>query len=169
MVFLAVTGALFDVFFWEVVVSGLLAGVMYALVALGFVLIFKSSGIFNFAQGVLALFAGLTLVGFQTGQVPFAHMINWLLGTEIHHWGNGVHTVLAILFSLVVMILLAWVVVRVVLRPLVNQEGIMLFMATIGLAFVLEGLGDLMWGANVKTLDVGLPTGPSDAIIDLTG
>ncbi|MEL6481881.1 MAG: branched-chain amino acid ABC transporter permease [Pseudomonadota bacterium] len=160
---------LFDVFFWEVVVSGLLAGVMYSLVALGFVLIFKSSGIFNFAQGVLALFAGLTLVGFQTGQVPFAHMINWLLGTEIHHWGNGVHTVLAILFSLVVMILLAWVVVRVVLRPLVNQEGIMLFMATIGLAFVLEGLGDLMWGANVKTLDVGLPSGPSDTIIDLTG
>ncbi|MEM7497810.1 MAG: branched-chain amino acid ABC transporter permease [Pseudomonadota bacterium] len=158
-----------DVFFWEVVVSGLLAGVMYSLVALGFVLIFKSSGIFNFAQGVLALFAGLTLVGFQTGQVPFAHMINWVLGTEIHHWGNGVHTVLAILFSLVVMIVLAWLVVRIILRPLVNQEGIMLFMATIGLAFVLEGLGDLMWGANVKTLDVGLPSGPSDTIIDLTG
>ncbi|MEM6945917.1 MAG: branched-chain amino acid ABC transporter permease, partial [Pseudomonadota bacterium] len=158
-----------DIFFWEVVVSGLLAGVMYSLVALGFVLIFKSSGIFNFAQGVLALFAGLTLVGFQTGQVPFAHLINWLLGTEVHHWGNGIHTVLAIIFSLCVMILLAWVVVRVVLRPLVNQEGIMLFMATIGLAFVLEGLGDLMWGANVKTLDVGLPSGPSDTIIDLTG
>ncbi|MEM6943612.1 MAG: branched-chain amino acid ABC transporter permease [Pseudomonadota bacterium] len=158
-----------DIFFWEVVVSGLLAGVMYSLVALGFVLIFKSSGIFNFAQGVLALFAGLTLVGFQTGQVPFAHLINWLLGTEVHHWGNGIHTVLAIIFSLCVMILLAWIVVRVVLRPLVNQEGIMLFMATIGLAFVLEGLGDLMWGANVKTLDVGLPSGPSDTIIDLTG
>jgi len=158
-----------DPFFWEIVVSGLLAGVMYSLVALGFVLIFKASGIFNFAQGVFALFAALTLVGFQTGQVPFAHVLSWLTGTEIHNWGAGLPTLVAILFSLGVMILLAWVVVRVVLRPLVNQEGIILFMATIGLAFVLEGLGDLMWGANVKTLDVGLPQGPSDTIIDATG
>jgi branched-chain amino acid transport system permease protein len=67
------------------------------------------------------------------------------------------------------MIVLAWLVVRIVLRPLVNQEGIILFMATIGLAFVLEGIGDLMWGANVKVLDVGLPSGPSDTIIDATG
>ncbi|MEO0820180.1 MAG: branched-chain amino acid ABC transporter permease [Pseudomonadota bacterium] len=160
---------LIDVFFWEVVISGLLAGVMYALVALGFVLIFKSSGIFNFAQGVLALFAALTLVGFQTGQVPFAHLLSWILGIEAHHWGDGFGTILALVFSLVVMIALAWLIVRVVLRPLVNQEGIMLFMATIGLAFVLEGVGDLMWGANVKALDVGLPQGPSDTIIDATG
>ena len=158
-----------DPFFWEVVISGLLAGVMYSLVALGFVLIFKASGIFNFSQGVLALFAALTLVGFQTGQVPFAHLINTLFGTEIHHWGDGLPTILAIALTLVVMIGLAWLIVRVVLKNLVNQEGIILFMATIGLAFVMEGLGDLMWGSDVKALDVGLPSGPSDTIIDATG
>ena len=163
-------GFLTDPFFYEVLVSGLLAGVMYALVALGFVLIFKASGIFNFAQGVLALFAALTLVGFQKGQVPFAHLINAIFGTEVQFWSDaGIPDFLAILLTLVVMIALAWVIVRVVLRPLVNQEGIILFMATIGLAFVLEGLGDIMWGANVKKLDVGLPSGPSDAIIDATG
>ncbi|MBB4302883.1 branched-chain amino acid transport system permease protein [Rhodobium orientis] len=161
--------AFFDVFFWEVVVSGLLAGVMYSLVALGFVLIFKASGIFNFAQGVLALFAALTLVGFQTGQVPFSHLINAVLGTNIQHWGEGTHTFLAIVLTLLVMIGLAWLIVRLALSKLVNQEGIILFMATIGLAYVLEGLGDIMWGADVKTLDVGLPTGPSDTIIDATG
>ncbi|MEO1119785.1 MAG: branched-chain amino acid ABC transporter permease [Pseudomonadota bacterium] len=166
---------LFDPFFWEVVISGLLAGVMYALVALGFVLIFKASGIFNFAQGVLALFAALTLVGFQTGQIPFSHLINAILGTNVHFFGDGhgsehlIPTFLAILMTLGVMILLAWLVVNIVLKPLVNQEGIILFMATIGLAFVLEGVGDLMWGANVKVLDVGLPSGPSDTIIDATG
>ncbi|PLX35968.1 MAG: branched-chain amino acid ABC transporter permease [Hyphomicrobiales bacterium] len=160
---------LIDPFFWEVVISGLLAGVMYSLVALGFVLIFKASGIFNFAQGVLALFAALTLVGFQTGQVPFAHLINTMFGSQIHNWGPGFPTIVAIALTLVVMIGLAWLIVRVVLKNLVNQEGIILFMATIGLAFVLEGLGDLMWGADVKMLDVGLPSGPSDTIIDATG
>ncbi|MDT8342896.1 MAG: branched-chain amino acid ABC transporter permease [Thermohalobaculum sp.] len=158
-----------DPFFWEVVVSGLLAGVMYSLVALGFVLIFKASGIFNFAQGVFALFAALTLVGFQTGQIPFAHLLSWITGAEISTWGDGVPTLVAIVFALLVMIGVAWLVVRIVLRPLVNQEGIILFMATIGLAFVMEGVGDLMWGANVKALNVGLPQGPSDAIIDATG
>lgn len=158
-----------DPFFWEVVISGLLAGVMYSLVALGFVLIFKASGIFNFAQGVLALFAALTLVGFQTGQVPFSHLINAVFGIEVLTWGSGMPTIIAIALTLVVMIGLAWVIVRVVLKNLVNQEGIILFMATIGLAFVLEGLGDVMWGADVKALDVGLPSGPSDMIIDATG
>jgi branched-chain amino acid transport system permease protein len=169
LVWITASGNVADPFFWEVVVSGLLAGVMYSLVALGFVLIFKASGIFNFAQGVFALFAALTLVGFQTGQIPFAHVLSWLLGTNIHHWGDGFGVVLSIVFALCVMIALAWVVVRVVLRPLVNQEGIILFMATIGLAFVMEGMGDLMWGANVKELNVGLPTGPSDTLIDWTG
>jgi branched-chain amino acid transport system permease protein len=167
-----------EAFFYEVVVSGLLAGVMYSLVALGFVLIFKASGIFNFAQGVLALFAALTLVGGLEGQLPFAHVINWILGTEWHHWytppGGGAgaplwFVLLSIALTTAGMIGLAWLIVRVVLRPLVNQEGIILFMATIGLAFVLEGVGDLMWGANVKALDIGLPNGPSDMIIDATG
>ena len=128
--------------FIETVLNGLMSGVMYSLVALGFVLIFKASGIFNFAQGVMALFAAMTLVGLQTGQVPFAHLINTIFGTNIHHWGDGLHTIIAIVFTLVVMIGLAWVIVRVVLKNLVNQEGIILFMATIGLAYVLEGLGD---------------------------
>jgi len=159
-----------DPFFWEVVISGLLAGVMYSLVALGFVLIFKASGIFNFAQGVFALFAALTLVGFQSGQVPFAHLINAIFGTEIHHWSEaGLPDLVAIAATLAMMVFLAWMVVRLIFEPLVNQPGIILFMATIGLAFVLEGVGDLMWGANVKVLDVGLPDGPSDTIIDATG
>ena len=158
---------LLDPFFYEIVIPGLLAGVMYALVALGFVLIFKASGIFNFAQGVLALFAALTLVGFQTGQIPFAHLLS-LFGLHASHWGSGFPTIIALLFSLLVMIGLAWLIVQIVLKPLVNQEGIILFMATIGLAYVLEGVGDLMWGANVKELNVGLPEGPSEFLLDTT-
>jgi len=158
---------LLDPFFYEIVISGLLAGVMYALVALGFVLIFKASGIFNFAQGVLALFAALTLVGFQTGQIPFAHLLS-VFGLHASHWGAGFPTIIALLFSLLVMIGLAWLIVQIVLKPLVNQEGIILFMATIGLAYVLEGVGDLMWGANVKELNIGLPEGPSEFLLDTT-
>jgi branched-chain amino acid transport system permease protein len=154
--------------FIEIVLNGLMAGIMYSLVALGFVLIFKASGIFNFAQGVMALFAALTLVGFQTGQVPFAHLINAIFGTSVHHWGGGMNTFLAILLTMAVMILLAWLVEKIVLKHLVNQEPIILFMATIGLAYFLEGLGDLMWGADIKTLDVGLPVGGSFWWEDLT-
>ncbi len=147
--------------FIEIVLNGLMAGIMYSLVALGFVLIFKASGIFNFAQGVMALFAALTLVGLMTGQVPFSHLINAVFGTEIHNWGAGLPALLAILLTMVVMVALAFLIERIVLKHLVNQEPIILFMATIGLAYFLEGLGDLMWGADVKTLDVGLPTGGS--------
>jgi len=145
----------------EVILNGLMAGVMYSLVALGFVLIFKASGIFNYAQGVMALFAALTLVGFQTGQIPFAHLINVIFGTEYHHWSAGMNNFMAIVLTMLVMILLAWLVEKLVLQHLVNQEPIILFMATIGLAFFMEGLGDLMWGANIKTLDVGIPSGGS--------
>ena len=105
-------------FLVEVVVGGLLTGVMYTLVALGFVLIFKASGVFNFAQGAMVLFAALTLVGLIEHGLPV-----WL----------------AIVISLAVMVALAYAVERWVLRPLVNQEPIILFMATIGLAFVLDG------------------------------
>ncbi len=127
------------VFFAEVFVSGLLTGVMYSLVALGFVLIFKASGTFNFAQGVMVLFAALTLVGLMEKGVPV-----WL----------------ALILTAVVMVVLAIVIERVMLRPLVNQEHIILFMATIGLAFFLEGFGELIWGSNVKRLDVGIPEEP---------
>ncbi len=145
----------------EVILNGLMAGVMYSLVALGFVLIFKASGIFNYAQGVMALFAALTLVGFQTGQVPFAHLINAMFGTEIHNWSDGMGAFFAIVLTLAVMVLFAWLVNKLIFQHLVNQEPIILFMATIGLAYFMEGLGDIMWGANIKTLDVGIPSGGS--------
>jgi branched-chain amino acid transport system permease protein len=145
----------------EVVLNGLMAGVLYALVALGFVLIYKASGIFNYAQGVMALFSAATLVGIMKGQVPFAHLINAALGTEIHHFGWHVPALLAILLTMGVMVLLAWAVQKFVFRHLVNQEPIILFMATIGLAYFLEGFGDLMWGSDIKKMDVGLPQGGS--------
>ena len=145
----------------EVLLNGLMAGIMYSLVALGFVLIFKASGIFNFAQGVMALFAALTLVGFQTGQIPFAHLINVMFGTDYHNWGEGMNSFLAIVLTVLLMIVFAWLVEKLVLKHLINQAPIILFMATIGLAFFMEGFGDLMWGANIKTLDVGIPSGGS--------
>ena len=123
-------------FLVEVVVGGLLTGVMYALVALGFVLIFKASGVFNFAQGVMVLFAALTLVGLME---------------------RGVPTALALALTAAVMVALAFAIEKLMLRHLVNQPGIVLFMATIGLAFVLQGLGETLWGSNVKALDVGIP------------
>jgi branched-chain amino acid transport system permease protein len=125
------------VFFSEVVIAGLLTGVMYSLVALGFVLIFKASGVFNFAQGAMVLFAALTLVGLMEHGVPV-----WL----------------ALILTMLVMVALAIAIERLMLRPLVNQEHIILFMATIGLTFFLEGLGEWMWGSNVKKLDVGIPS-----------
>ncbi|MFZ1815616.1 MAG: branched-chain amino acid ABC transporter permease [Rhizobiaceae bacterium] len=154
--------------FIEIFLNGLMAGIMYSLVALGFVLIFKASGIFNFAQGVMALFAALTLVGLQTGQVPFSHLINAIFGTSIHNWGPGLPTFLAILATMAIMILLAILIEKLVLKHLVNQEPIILFMATIGLAYFLEGFGDLMWGSDVKALSVGLPSGGSFWIEDVT-
>jgi branched-chain amino acid transport system permease protein len=126
----------YPVFFAEVVINGLLTGVMYSLVALGFVLIFKASGVFNFAQGVMVLFAALTLVGLMEHGVPV-----WL----------------ALALTMVVMVALAFAIERLMLRPLVNQPHIILFMATIGLTFFLEGFGELLWGSNVKKLDVGIP------------
>ncbi len=126
----------YPVFFTEVVITGLLTGIMYSLVALGFVLIFKASGVFNFAQGAMVLFAALTLVGLMEHGVPV-----WL----------------ALALTMVVMVALAFAVEWLMLRPLVNQPHIILFMATIGLTFFLEGFGELLWGSNVKKLDVGIP------------
>jgi branched-chain amino acid transport system permease protein len=123
-------------FLVEVLIGGVAAGLMYSLVALGFVLIFKASGVFNFAQGVMVLFAALTLVGLLE---------------------RGLPVVVALLLTAAVMIALAFAIERVVLRPLVNQPYIILFMATIGLTFFLEGFGEMLWGANVKRLDVGIP------------
>ena len=123
-------------FFIEVLIGGVLAGVMYSLVALGFVLIFKASGVFNFAQGVMVLFAALTFVGLMEKGVPMF---------------------LALILTVGVMVILAIAIERVVLRHLVNQEHIILFMATIGIAFFLEGFGETLWGSDVRPLDIGLP------------
>jgi len=123
-------------FLVEVLIGGIASGLLYSLVALGFVLIFKASGVFNFAQGVMVLFAALTLVGLLE---------------------RGVPAPLALALTVLVMIALAFAIERLVLRPLVNQEHIILFMATIGLNFFLEGLGEMVWGANVKKLDLGIP------------
>ncbi len=155
-------------FAMEVTLNGLMAGVLYALVALGFVLIFKASGIFNYAQGVMALFAALTLVGIQQGQVPFAHLINAIFGTEVHHFPWHVPSIIAIILAAGVMVLFAWIVEKYILQHLIGQPDIILFMATIGLAYFMEGFGDIMWGSDIKTLDVGLPQGMNMAIDEAT-
>jgi len=152
----------------EVTANGLMAGVLYALVALGFVLIYKASGVFNYAQGVMALFAALTLVGLQNGQIPFAHLINSIFGTNLHNFGWTLPGIVAIVLTAGVMVLLAMLIERLILRHLVNQVPIILFMATIGLAYFLEGLGDVMWGADIKRLDVGLPQGMSSTVDEIT-
>jgi len=135
-------------FFFEVLIGGLLSGVMYSLVALGFVLIYKASGVFNFAQGAMVFMAALTYVG--------------LLEQGLSPW-------LAIPATLVVMIVLALITERVVLRPLVNQPQITLFMATIGLTFFIEGLAQWAWGANVRGLELGLQDEPIAWVTDTTG
>jgi branched-chain amino acid transport system permease protein len=126
-------------FFFEVLIGGLLAGVMYSLVALGFVLIYKASGVFNFAQGAMVFFAALTFVS--------------LLNLGWNFW-------LAMLATLAIMVLVGILTERIVLRPLVNQPEITLFMATLGLTFVIEGAAQLMWGAQVHGLDLGIADVP---------
>jgi len=127
-------------FFVEVLISGLMAGVLYSLVALGFVLIFKASGVFNFAQGAMVLFAALT----------FVRLLDILKDTFAP-------IMLSLLITIVAMVLLAMAVERMVLRPLVNQPGISLFMATLGIAYFLDGFGQTLWGSDIYTLDVGIP------------
>jgi branched-chain amino acid transport system permease protein len=129
------------IFFLEVLAGGLLAGVMYSLVALGFVLIYKASGVFNFAQGAMVFFAALTFVS--------------LVERGMNPW-------VALLVTLVIMVALGVATERVVLRPLVNQPPITLFMATIGLTFVLEGLSQLLWGSQPHGLEIGIPDVPME-------
>ena len=122
----------------EVVLGGLMSGVLYSLVALGLVLIFKASGVFNFAQGAMVLIAALTLVRLME-KMPFA---------------------VAVVVTMVGMVVFAWAVERLVLRHLVNQEGIVLFMATLGIAYFIDGFGQTVWGSDIYTLDVGMPKEP---------
>jgi branched-chain amino acid transport system permease protein len=126
-------------FFFETLVGGLLAGVMYSLVAIGFVLIYKASGVFNFAQGSMVLFAALTFVTLREAD-----------------WGFAA----ALLVTLVVIVLGAIAIERFVLRSLVNQSDLTLFMATLGLSFVIEGLAQLLMGASVHELNLGIDDVP---------
>ena len=125
--------------FIEVLIGGLLSGVLYSLVALGFVLIFKASGVFNFAQGAMVLVAGLAMVR------PF----DWLLAQGVNWW---IAVILALMFAGLVMSAVAFAMQRWVLGPLINQDGLTLFMATIGAGFVLEGLGQMLFGSDVYPL-----------------
>ena len=131
-------------FFAEVLVGGLLSGVMYSLVAIGFVLIYKTSGVLNFAQGAQLLFAALTFVSLVERGVPFP---------------------LALLLTFALMLLLGLAIERAVLRPLVNQPPITLFMATLGLSYVIEGVAQLAWCTQVHELKLGI----SDAPLQVAG
>jgi branched-chain amino acid transport system permease protein len=126
-------------FFFEVLIGGLLAGLMYSLVAIGFVLIYKASGVFNFAQGSMVLFSALTFVSLVERNVPF-----WI----------------SIAVTLLTMLVLAWATERFVLRKLVNRPPITLFMATLGLSYIFEGLAQAAWGAQVHELDLGITDEP---------
>ncbi|MDP6564502.1 MAG: branched-chain amino acid ABC transporter permease [Alphaproteobacteria bacterium] len=136
------------VFFFEVLISGMLSGVMYSLVALGFVLIYKASGVFNFAQGAMVLLAALTFVRFLEMGLPI-----WL----------------ALSLTLLVMVVLAVLIEKLVLSHLVNQPLIILFMATIGLNFFLEGLAQGVWDSQVHGLDLGIEDVPLAAVEEVTG
>jgi branched-chain amino acid transport system permease protein len=136
-------------FFLETLVGGLMTGMLYALVALGFVLIFKASGVFNFAQGAMGWFAALAMA-------RFSEWIPGWLGME-----PGVTSVvLAIVVSVLIMVVVAWLIERLALQHLVNQEPIALLMATLGIAYFLDGLGPLIFGSAVYSINVGMPKEP---------
>src|SRR5690606_26533300 len=136
-------------FFLETLIGGLMAGMLYSLIALGFVLIFKASGVFNFAQGAMVLFAALAMARFAT----------WLpgwLGFESRLLAN----LLAFALAMAVMVGVAWLVQRLVLSRLVNQEGVTLLMATLGIAYFLDGFGQTLFGSDIYTIDIGMPKDP---------
>jgi len=136
-------------FFLETLFGGLMVGMLYALVALGFVLIFKASGVFNFAQGAMVLFSALAMA-------RFSEWIPQWLGIAPGLLGN----LLAIVVALALMVVVAWLIERLALRHLVNQEPITLLMATLGIAYLLDGLGPLIFGSAVYSIDVGMPKDP---------
>ena len=132
-------------FFFEVLIGGLLSGVMYSLVALGFVLIYKASGVFNFAQGAMVYFAALTFAGIVDAGMPIP---------------------VAVVLTFIAMVILGIGTERIVLRPLVNQPQITLFMATIGLTFFIEGLAQITWGASTRRIDLGIQDEPIPYILE---
>lgn len=136
-------------FFLEALLGGLMAGMLYSLVALGFVLIYKASGVFNFAQGAMVLFAALAMA-------RFAEWIPQWLGLDNKFLAN----LIAFVFAGACMFVLAWLIERLVLRHLVNQEGVTLLMATLGIAYFLDGLGQTIFGSAIYQIDVGMPKEP---------
>ncbi len=136
-------------FFLETLIGGLMAGMLYSLVALGFVLIFKASGVFNFAQGAMVLFAALAMARFAEWFPQWLGFDNKLLAN-----------LLGFAAAAIVMFIVAWCIERLVLRHLVNQEGATLLMATLGITYFLEGLGQTIFGDNIYKIDVGMPKEP---------
>ena len=136
-------------FFLETVIGGLMAGMLYSLIALGFVLIFKASGVFNFAQGAMVLFAALAMARFAEWIPQWAGFDSKLLAN-----------LLAFVAAMGVMVVAAWVIERFVLGKLVNQEGITLLMATLGITYFMDGFGQTLFGSDIYKIDVGLPKDP---------
>jgi branched-chain amino acid transport system permease protein len=136
-------------FFLETLLGGLMAGMLYSLVALGFVLIYKASGVFNFAQGAMVLFAALAMA-------RFSEWIPAVLGIN----DPVVGSILAFIGAGIVMFAVAWVIERLVLRHLVNQEGTTLLMATLGITYFMEGLGQSIFGSSIYKIDIGMPKDP---------
>ena len=140
-------------FFLEPLIGGLMTGMLYSLVALGFVLIFKASGVFNFAQGAMVLFAALAMA-------RFAEWLPKWLGFESAVLAN----LLAFVVAGAIMFAVAWLVERLVLRHLVNQEGATLLMATLGIAYFLDGVGQTLFGSDIYKVDIGMPKEPVIAL-----
>ena len=136
-------------FFLETLLGGLMAGMLYSLVALGFVLIYKASGVFNFSQGAMVLFAALAMA-------RFAEWIPGWIGID----NSIVSALLAFILAGAVMFVVAWLIERLVLRHLVNQEGTTLLMATLGIGYFLDGIGQTIFGSNIYTIDIGMPKEP---------
>src|SRR3954468_11998456 len=136
-------------FFFEVLVGGLLSGVMYSLVAIGFVLIYKASGVFNFAQGAMVLFAALAMARFA-GWIPKLTGLN----------NKFIDNTIAFVGAALMMVVLAWLIQKLVLGRLVNQEGITLLMATLGITYFLEGGGQMLFGNDIYKIDIGMPKDP---------
>jgi branched-chain amino acid transport system permease protein len=140
-------------FFLETLLGGLMAGMLYSLVALGFVLIFKASGVFNFAQGAMVLFAALAMARFATWIPAWTGLDNPILAN-----------VAAFIIACIIMFVVAWVIERYVLRHLVNQEGTTLLMATLGISYFLDGLGQTIFGSDIYKIDIGMPKEPIMAL-----
>ena len=136
-------------FFLETLLGGLMAGMLYSLVALGFVLIFKASGVFNFAQGAMVLFAALAMARFATWIPAWTGIDNPIVAN-----------IAAFLIASLIMFVVAWMIEKFVLRHLVNQEGTTLLMATLGISYFLDGLGQTIFGSDIYKIDIGMPKEP---------